>query len=218
MRRAGLLGLLSVVLSAVGLGHTARADGPGPGAGPDPDALRIAHEGHPLKWNWVPPGREARFGHAETLIHAPLDAVKRVVLDYGQYTKLAPQAITTSRVVAHGPDGSTDVYLKMGVLNNTFSLWNVTRFSASRPSPEGTEVIEGHMVPGKGNIDDSTFVWTMRPAGDGWTVLKFDFVLRPGLPAPQSLIDQELRNSAADAVTSIQDRAQGSKAIGPYPG
>jgi hypothetical protein len=74
------------------------------------------------------------------------------------------------------------------------------------------------MVPGKGNIDDSVFVWTFHQAGDGWTVLKFDLVLRPGVPAPQSLVDEQLRDSAMDAVNSIHDRAQGSAAFAPYPG
>ncbi len=132
-------------------------------AGPsDPDAVRLAGAGHPLKWNWTPPGRSQRFGHAETLIHASPEAVKRLVVDFGHYTQLAG-SITTSRVVGHGPDGSTDVYLRMGVLNNTFSVWNVTRFGPVRPSadPAGGEIVEGQMVPGKGNIDDSAFVWTI---------------------------------------------------------
>ncbi len=196
---------------------TAGLAGPARAEAVDPDAQRIATAGHALKWNWTPPGRAARYGHAETLIHAPLDTVKRLVLDFGHYTALAP-SITTSRVVAHGPDGSTDVYLRMGVLNNTFSVWNVTRFQPVHASPEGSEMVEGQMVPGKGNIDDSAFVWTMHPAGDGWTVLKFDLVLKPGLPAPQSLVDEQLRDSAMDAVSSIHLRAQGSKTIEPYPG
>jgi hypothetical protein len=184
---------------------------------PDPDAARIAAAGHPLKWNWTPPGRSARYGHAETLIHAPLSTVRRLVLDFAHYKELA-QSITTSRVVGHGPDGSTDVYIQMGVLNNTLKFWNVTRFAPLRAMPEGSEVVEGQMVHGKGNIDDSSTVWTMHPAGSDWTVLKFDVLLSPGLPAPQSLIDEQLRDSAMDAVNSIHDRAQGSKDILPYSG
>jgi hypothetical protein len=183
----------------------------------DVDAARIATAGHALKWNWTPPGRGQRFGHAETLIHAPEAAVRGFVLDYAHYTQLAP-SITTSRVVAHGPDGSTDVYLRMGVLNNTIGLWNVTRFNPVRSVPEGDEVVEGRMLPGKGNIDDSALIWTLHKAGDDWTVLKFDIVLKPGVPAPQSLMDEQLRDSAMDAVNSIHDRAQGSKEIGPYSG
>jgi hypothetical protein len=104
----------------------------------------------------------------------------------------------------------------MGVLNNTFFLWNVTRFGPVHISPEGTETVEGQMVPGKGNIDDAAFLWTLRSVGEGWTVLKFDIALRPGLPAPQWLVDEQTRDSAMDAVDSIHDRAQGSKTVGPY--
>jgi hypothetical protein len=58
----------------------------------------------------------------------------------------------------------------------------------------------------------------MHAAGAEWTVLKFDVLLRPGLPAPQSLIDEQLRDSAMDAVNSIHDRAQGSPGMVPYSG
>jgi hypothetical protein len=213
-----------VALGAVALTSPARADAPGdappaqPAAAPaalDPDAVRIAAAGHSMKWNWTPPGRNARYGHAETLIHAPLPAVRRLVLDFGRYKELA-SSITTSRVVGHGPDGSTDVYLQMGVMNNMLTFWNVTRFSPLHVAPTGEEVLEGQMVHGKGNIDDSASVWTLRSAGPEWTVLKFDVLLRPGLPAPQSLIDEQLRDSAMDAVNSIHDRAQGSKEILPF--
>ena len=202
-----------VVLGALGLGlaSPARADAPAS----DPEAARIAGVGHPTKWNWTPPGRSNRFGHAETLIHAPQATVRQLVLDFGKYRELA-SSITTSRVVGHEPDGATDVYLQMGVLNNTFHLWDVTRFAPPRASADGTEVIEGTKVPGKGNIDDATLVWTLHPAGAGWTVLKFDLLLSPGLPAPQSLIDEQLRDSALDAVNSIHDRAQGSKDFVAY--
>jgi hypothetical protein len=176
------------------------------------DVARLAAAGHSLKWNWTPPGRAARFGHAETLVHAPLDAVRQLVIDFANYKALAP-SITTSRVVGHGPDGSTDVYLRMGVLNNTLTFWNVTRFAPLRRVSQGDEILEGQMVPGKGNIDDSAAVWTLSAAGAGWTVLKFDVLLRPGVPAPESLIDEQLRDSAMDVVNSIHDRAQGSTAF-----
>jgi hypothetical protein len=200
-----------VALAALALTSPVHADAQ------DADATRIAAAGHPLKWNWTPPGRHERYGHAETLIHAPLSTVRHMVLDFSNYRALAP-SITISRVVGYSPDGSTDVYLRMGVLNNLIKLWAITRFAPLRLEPQGGEVLEGHMIHGKGNIDDSAAVWTMREAGSEWTVLKFDVLLRPSLPAPQSLIDEQLRDSAMDAVNSIHDRAQGSKDILPYSG
>jgi hypothetical protein len=212
LRSTSLLTLVTVAatLAVATPAPLARADTP------DPEAARLSAGGHSVKWNWTPPGRNERFGHAETLIHASMIDVKRLVLDYARYKELAP-SITTSRVVSHWPDGSSDVYLQMGVLNNTISFWNVTRFEPPKTTGND-EVIEGKMVPGKGNIDNSMVIWTLHPAGEGWTVLKFDVLLNPGLPAPQSLIDEQLRDSAMDAVNSIHDRAQGSKDILPYSG
>lgn len=204
--------LILVSLGALTVASPVRADAP------DPDATRIAAAGHSLKWNWTPPGRNGRFGHAETLIHAPLESVRRLVLDFGHYTELSPSSITTSRVVGHGADGSTEVYIRMGVLNNVLTLWNVTRFAPLSHEAQGAEVVQGQMIPGKGNIADSTMVWTMRATSPDWTVLKFDLMLRPGVPAPQSLVDEQLRDSAMDAVNSIHDRAQGSKEMVPYSG
>jgi hypothetical protein len=180
----------------------------------DADATRIAAAGHSLDWNWTPPGHTERFGHGETLIHAPLADVRKTVLDFGKYKDLGPD-IKTSRVVGREPDGSTDVYLRIGVLNDLVSFWNITRFAPLRQEP-GEEIIEGHMVPGKGNIDDSVVKWTLHSAGDDWTVLKFDALLRPGLPAPQSLIDNTLRESAVHTVESVRDRLQGAAGVQAY--
>jgi hypothetical protein len=186
---------------------------------PDADAARISAAGHSLDWVWTPPGSTEHFGHGETLIHAPLAQVRRTVLDFGRYKDLGPD-IKTSRVVGRSPDGSTDVYLRIAVLNDLISFWNVTRFAPlhAEAGDGAVEVIEGRMVPGKGNIDDSIVKWTMHSAGDEWTVLKFDALLRPGVPAPQSLIDKTLRESAVHTVESVRDRLQGTSGVQPYTG
>jgi hypothetical protein len=183
----------------------------------DGDAMRIASAGHSLAWTWTPPGRSERFGHGETLIHAPLADVRKTVLDFGRYKTLGPD-IKTSRVIGKSPDGSTDVYIRIGVLNDMISFWDVTRFSPLRAEAAGNEVVEGKMVPGKGNIDDSVIIWSMHPAGDDWTVLKFDALLRPGVPAPQSLIDGTLRESAMHTVESVRDGLQDHPGMQPYHG
>jgi hypothetical protein len=200
----------SLVLGAIALAAPAQADAP------DADAVRIASAGHSLVWTWTPPGSTDRFGHGETLIHAPLAQVRHTVLDFGRYKNLGPD-IKTSRVVGREPDGSTDVYLRIGILNDMISLWNVTRFAPLRRESDG-EIIEGRMIPGKGNVDDSIVKWTLHSAGDEWTVLKFDALLRPSVPAPQSLIDNTLRESAVHTVESVRDQVQGSSGIQPYKG
>jgi hypothetical protein len=184
----------------------------------DADAARIAAAGHSLKWNWTPPGRSARYGHAETLIHAPLPAVRTRVMDFAHYRDIVPDKFKTSRVVGHGPDGSADVYIQIAVLHGMLTIWDVTHFMPPRTIEPGVDVIEGRMVPGKGNVDDVDVVWTLRALDDEWTLLKFDLLLKPGWPAPQSAVDEELRDSAMAAVDSIHDRAQGSHGIAPWGG
>jgi len=192
-------------------GGTARADAP------DADAARIEAAHHSLKWNWTPPGHVERYGHAETLIHAPIDAVRRHVLDYGHYRDFLPARFQISRVIGHEPDHSTDVYIQISVMNGVLALWNVSRFTPARETAPGVEVVAGRMIPGRGNVEDMDVCWTIRAIDDQWTFLKFDILLKPGLPAPQWVLDEELRDSAMFAVDAIHDRAQGSRDIAPWP-
>jgi hypothetical protein len=196
----------------------APAPAPAVPGGEDPDALRIATAGHSLKWNWTPPGHADRYGHAETLIRAPLAAVRTRVLDFSHYREILPSRFKISRVVGHVPDGSADVYIQIAVMHDMVLLWDVTRFAPVRHEGPDVEVVEGRMVPGKGNVEDFDVVWTMHALGPGWTVLKCDLLLKPNLPAPQSAVDEELRDSAMIAVDVIHDRAQGGPGVGPWPG
>jgi hypothetical protein len=119
-------------------------------------------------------------------------------------------------VVGHGADGSTDVYIQIAVMHGLVTLWDVTRFAPPRAEAPGLEVVQGRMVHGKGNVDDLDAVWTLRSIDPDWTLLKFDLLLKPGLPAPQSAIDEELRDSAMYAVDAVHDRAQGSIGIARF--
>lgn len=184
----------------------------------DPDASRIAAAGHSLKWNWTPPGRTDRYGHAETLIHAPMDVVRSHIIDYSHYRDIFPERFKSSRVVGHEPDHSIDVYIQIAVLHGVVLLWDVARFTPPRELAPGTEVVEGRMIPGKGNVQDMDVAWTLHALDDQWTVLKIDLLLKPGLPAPQWAVDEELRDSARVAVDSMHDRAQGTQGIEHWPG
>jgi hypothetical protein len=204
--------LLGLALAAQGPA-VARAD-----VSSDPDASRIAAAGHSLEWNWTPPGHPERYGHAETLIHAPLASVRGHVLDFPHYKNILPEKFQVSRVVGHGADRSTDVYIQIAILHGVVTLWDVARFTPVEELSPGVERVEGRMVHGKGNVEDMHVMWTMRALNDEWTVLKLDMLLKPGLPAPQSAIDEELRDSARYAVDSIHDRAQGTKNFAAWPG
>jgi hypothetical protein len=208
----------ALLLTAIGLGAV-----PVFGANPaqadslDADASRIVAAHHSLKWNWTPPGHSERYGHAETLIHAPMGEVRNHVLDFAHYRDMLPARFTVSRVVGRLPDRSTDVYIQISVLHGLVALWDVARFTPPQRVSPTIETVAGRMLPGRGNVDDMDVLWTMRALDDEWTVLKFDILLKPGLPAPQFLIDDELADSAGFAVDAIHDKAQGSREIARWP-
>jgi hypothetical protein len=172
----------------------------------DPEVARIAAAGHSLKWNWVPPGKSERYGHAEVLINANAGAVRAAVADFAHYKDLVPDKFHNAHVIAK-ENGHTDVYMQVPVLRGMVVLWDVARFSPMRCETPGTDVLEGRMV--RGNVRAMNAIWTVRTIDESWTLLKFDLLLLPNIPAPQSAIDEELRDAALQAVDAIHDRAQG---------
>jgi hypothetical protein len=107
--------------------------------------------------------------------------------------------------------------MQIQVLGGLVTLWDVTRFAPPAVVAPDTEVVRGRMVPGKGNIDGLEAFWTLRAVDDEWTVLKFDVMILPGVPAPQFAVDEETRDSARQAVDAMHDRAQGTARMDPWP-
>jgi hypothetical protein len=182
----------------------------------DADVPRLNSATNVLKWNYVPSGKTERYGHAEVLINAPLAKVRQLVTDYAHYKELAPTKFQNSRVVAKRA-GETDVYLQIPIMNGLVTLWDVARFSPPRVASPGVEIIEGHQI--KGNLKDFQVAWTLRSLGDNTTVLKCDLLLLLNIAAPQTAVDEELRDAAGQAVDAIWGKAQnGQRKIVPFNG
>lgn len=165
---------------------------------------RLAKDHGPIKTNWTPPGKSERYGHAEAIIEAPYDAVKTRLTDYPHYKELAGPKFKKVSVVDKA-NGKTDLYFQLPIMNGIVTIWYVTRFGAARPFPGGGDVIEGNFV--KGNIKDMQIVFTLRPGADaGSTMLICDLNLALNIPAPQSNLDEELRDACGDAVNAIRAR------------
>ncbi len=173
----------------------------------DDDVAKLNAAMHALKSNVQRPGRAEKYGHAISMIHAPLADVRAAVTKYGDYKSLAPDRFNTVRVVAKdGPN--TDVYMKISVMKGLFDVWQVLRFGPPVTTAPGTEVIEGKFVKG-GNVKDAHVVFTLRALDDQFTVLTCDMLIVPDIPAPQSAIDEELRDSSLKAVDGLHTKAQG---------
>ena len=93
----------------------------------DPDVARLA-DGRSQKTTWVPPGDTERYGHADVLVHAPLAAVKKQVLDYGRYKELVPEKFHNAHVIGRQA-GGTDVYMQLPIMRGLVTLWQVMRFT-----------------------------------------------------------------------------------------
>jgi len=167
---------------------------------------RLANDPGPLKSNWTPPGKSARYGHAEGLIAAPYDAVRARLVDFGHYKDLAgPKFKKVSLVDKQA--GGTDIYWQLPIMKGVVTIWYVTRFAPARPAAGGGEVVEGTFV--KGNIKDVHLVFTMRPAAEdkAKTVLVCDLLLALNIPAPQGALDEELRDACGDAINNVRAKS-----------
>jgi len=182
-------------------------------ASDDAQLDRLNSAGHTLKWNWNPPGHQERYGHAETLVQAPMAAVRTQVLDFSHYKDLSGGKFKTSRMVAKEGD-NTDVYFQVPVMHGMLTLWYVSRFTPTQVAAPGAEMVEGKFV--RGNVKDMHVQFKMRKVDERFTIMSCDLYVAPTFPAPQSAVDEELRDACKDAVEAVRDRSQGFKGDVPF--
>ena len=176
----------------------ARADG-------DPAVAKLEASGGTRSWSFIPRGRHERFGHAESLVAAPVLYVRDQAVDFAHYKDMSNGRIRTSRLVDKRP-GSTDVYLQVPVLHGMVTLWQVLRFGDVRRAPDGTETLVGHLV--RGNVRQAEMKITIRPAGANRSIVTCDVLIEPDFFAPQSMVDDELRDAATSAVRALGSHAE----------
>ncbi|CAN5792806.1 hypothetical protein BH09MYX1_BH09MYX1_27190 [soil metagenome] len=175
----------------------------------DPELVRLrAAQGHSLQWNYVPAGQTARYGHAEVLVQAPVELVRTQVLDFAHYKDFSNGKFKTSRIVDknQGTPGSTDLYVQVPIFHGMIMLWQIIRFDPLKTTAPGTELLWGKLV--RGNVNAADIKLTMRVVDPQTTIVKCDLLIMPEMAAPQSSIDEELRDAAQNAVDAIQERAQ----------
>ena len=190
------------------------ADGGAAGANAKRSDLAHLADGRARRSNWQPPGVEQRYGHAEVLVHAPLAVVHAAVRDYGRYKELVPSKFNNARVIGK-EDGATDVYMQVPIMHGMVTLWQVMRFRDLAPLAPGWAMVEGWFI--RGNLKGGNVAWTLHAIDTEYTVLAVDLLILPNVPAPQVLIDEELRDAAAQAVEGIRDRTQRVPGPAPYP-
>jgi hypothetical protein len=184
---------------------------------PTPEELnaqidRLSKDWGPIRTNWTPPGKSERYGHAEGFVAAPYEVVKARLLDFAHYKELAGRKFKKVSLVDKSANG-TDLYFQLPIMNGLVTIWYVTRFSTARPGQGGAEVIEGNFV--KGNIKDMQIVFTLRQGPNEKTILTCDLNLAINVPAPQNLLDEELRDACGDAVNAVRTRVTPPEPVPP---
>ncbi|MDB4945013.1 MAG: hypothetical protein JWP97_4547 [Labilithrix sp.] len=189
------------IASVVGKAHAEPAD-----PAKDAQVARLLEAKKTLHWNQSVGGSKERYGHAETLVDAPAEKVAKTATEFGKYRELH-RKFAGARVIAKEGD-KTDVYMKYPVTIGpmTIEMYEVMRFDADRATPAGTHVIEAHGI--KGDMKRGHTLITIKPVDARHSLVEVDVLLVPTLPAPQSYVDEELRDGAYDFVSGLRDRAQ----------
>src|SRR4051794_40246538 len=154
--------------------------------------------------NVAHPSQSVQWGRGEVVLDARPDEVLAVVQNYAQYAGMFPY-FEKSRVLSQrGSDAI--VYLEAKILHGAATLWSQVRMTASSPTPE-THVIEVRMMKGKSNLGQLLARWEVTPVGDGKrTLVGFQLLVDPDLPVPDSLVSDELRKSAGQALRALRKR------------
>ena len=168
-----------------------------------------------LRSNWVMPGQRERYGHAVAVLDAPVAAVRAQVGSFAQYKELVPSKFNTARVVRKkAPE--TDLYVQVPLKIGGIVLWGVTRWMAAHPvesTDEGggeVEVLEGRLLTG--NFSQFHLIWTMKSIDATHTALACDMLLGLDVPAPQSAVDEELRDACGQGVDAVAEKLKAKTA------
>ncbi len=192
--------LLSLALLSVAT--FAQADDKDPSK--SPEVVRLLQAKQTMKWN-RPIGAE-RYGHAEAIVGASAEKLGKTVVDYGHYRDLH-RKFATARVIAK-ESSRTDVYMRYPV---KIGLVRIDMYEVLRFTPD--DIIDGkHVVEARGISGDMKHAHTIityRAIDATHSLLQVDVLLVPKMPAPQSFIDEELRDGAEDFVNGLKDKAQG---------
>lgn len=172
------------------------------GETPDARAERLRRDPGPHTSNWTPPGKSARYGRAEGLVAAPPAAVVAKLGDYFHYRDLAGPKFKTVRVVDKQAT-TADVYFQLPIMRGAIVLFYTARFSPPRATADRCQIVEGTFV--KGNVEDVHLVLEACEIDPQTTAMGCDLHVGIRVPAPQSAIDEELRDACADAIKALRE-------------
>jgi len=208
MRIPRLLLAALALLAIPAIAPVAHADEAPSDPAKDPQVARLLQAKKTLNWNHAMGANNDRYGHAEALVEATPEQLVKTATEFGKYRDLH-RKFKTARVIGKEGD-QTDVYMRYPVQIGpmTIELYEVMRFSPDR-TVGATHIIEARGI--KGDMKRGHTIITIKPVDAKHSLLQVDVLLVPTLPAPQSYVDEELRDGAEDFVDGLRDRSQPTK-------
>jgi ribosome-associated toxin RatA of RatAB toxin-antitoxin module len=140
-----------------------------------------------------------KAGRAEGVVEAALDAVRKVVEDYGSYETFMPH-FRASRVLSRR-GSSALVYMQASIAKDTMTLWAQLKV-APKPNVGMTQVIEAKMV--QGNMDAMFARWELTPVDSTHTLVAFQLLMDPKVPLPASVVQSENEKATQKTIRALR--------------
>lgn len=176
---------------------------PGAAAEPSEEAKRLMKRRDSERYQVETEHSSTKAGAARVHVATPTSEVRKVVLDFKNYSKFISR-FDKSKVVGRSGD-KTDVYLQVPILKGAAKVWAVVRFEPVK-SVDGEDRLEGHMV--KGNVSRLDAWWRIKKIDDENTQLNLELLIVPKLPVPGSVVTGEVAYAADEAVMGSRNRAE----------
>lgn len=192
--------LVAVAVAAFALARPAAAEE----HATDAEVARLLEAKDTVRWTQVWAGQ--RYGHAETLVRAPFEVVKKEIADAEHFHDLGDRLVG-SRVVAKARDHA-DLYVRLPAIGASKAPWEIFRFGALDATTPGYAVTQARAVAG--NTREGHFVVSARRIDERHTLVKVDVLVRPNLVPSRDVLDEELRRFAGDVASGLRFRLQGN--------
>lgn len=151
------------------------------------------------------PASRIKAGGARVQIHAPIEVVERVIMDFGSWSRHIHK-FEKAKVIGRRGD-RTHVYLQVPILKGATRIWVVAEFEPIKRTDKG-DVLVARML--KGNVKRLDARWRLSKIDDQNTKVELELLLEPDwpLPVPNSLVTEEATNAAEQAVDGHRKAAE----------
>jgi ribosome-associated toxin RatA of RatAB toxin-antitoxin module len=158
-------------------------------------------------------GSDLVRGRSTVTVSAPIAKVREAVLDFAHYAEFMPH-YSNCRVLGRTPTGAREVYMEITALHGAVKMW--TRVELPKATTiEGVETWETRFI--EGNVEDFKAIWRLRRVDDTHTELSLEVFLKPKIPLPTDLLNEENLSGSTKGVLAMRAHAEKGQTQAPAP-